>query len=311
MKGIIMVQADFATEINQSVADKLLDSTGYPLVVSEKKEEFPGCDKAKILETDELYRLSDGEIDEMFRTAVAKLDEKDASEDRDENTIYDDIVIFAGEVIEQAKKVLVASEDDRYEGPPPEQLEAIIDGGIEQLPANLKAMSSDWGVYFWCPLLRVTIKERPTLSLESPTVRLANLRAEIRAKGEMWIKFPWFNCYKWCLRWKKVIKCKRVGSISVSPDIAVDAQISFEGRGAQVYAKGKFNRLRLDYPILEKLPLESIANLGLKKKELMVYDARKLLATVPVLESDFGVKQIGLPQHGNGMRLEIELEQRN
>ena len=91
----------------------------------------------------------------------------------------------------------------------------------------------------------------------------------------------------------------------------MDAQISFEGRGAQVYAKGKFNRLRLDYPILEKLPLESIANLGIRKKELMVYDARKLLATVPVLESDFGVKQIGLPPHANGMRIEIELEQRN
>ena len=54
--------------------------------------------------------------------------------------------------------------------------------------------------------------------------------------------------------------------------------------------------MRLDYPILEKIPLERIVNKELDKKPLAVMDVRKLVATLPVVDARFQLDSVSLPR---------------
>ena len=94
---------------------------------------------------------------------------------------------------------------------------------------------------------------------------------------------------------KKVHKCKRIARVTVEPDIAAEAHATLLAKEARVLAFAKFDRLRIDEPILRKIPLEGFANRGLGDKPVYVYDASKLVATVPVLGSKFTVDKIILP----------------
>lgn len=298
---------DLFAEVSQSVCDKLLSSAGYPLVLMERKEDFPGCRSVLTRLEKDFYRYSVDEVDEMFRACVpAILNRTD-----DENSIHDDIFAFGGSIIQQAKLILDAHDGDpeRYEGPERADLKTIIDGGIENLGTNLRSLVGDFDVYAWNPHLKVTLKTQPKLRLASPRIDLDGVRVEILAKGELWVKYPWWNCHKWCIKWKKVVKCDRIGSITVSPDIAADAHAEIFSRGPRVYASAQFDRLRLDYPILKEIPLEGIANAILGKKEMEVYDASQLVASVPVLKSEFGVDSINLPTSPDSIGVGVTVKQ--
>jgi hypothetical protein len=62
-----------------------------------------------------------------------------------------------------------------------------------------------------------------------------------------------------------------------------------------LYAQASFDELRLDYDILDKIPLEGIANKALRDSLVYVYDASTLMATVPVFQSKFAIASIQLP----------------
>jgi hypothetical protein len=150
---------------------------------------------------------------------------------------------------------------------------------------------------------------RPQINLRSPRIDLKGIRVEVKATGELWAKYPWWNCYKWCTKWKKVIKCDRVGSLTVAPEIAAEAHASVEARGTEVIVRGEFDRLRLAYPILDKIPLEGIANGALRDKLIFVYDAAKLVFAVPVLGSRFRVESINLPALDPGIGVGVVVRQ--
>jgi hypothetical protein len=297
---------DLYAEVGQSAADKLLSSVSYPFVVMERRENFPGCKRlARALE-DEVYQFTDEQVDEMFRECVQIVSNRKG---QGENTIHDDLLSFGGAVIQQAKRVLEAQSQEGYDGPSRKELETIVNGGVESLGENLRAIFSDFGLYAWNPHLRVTLKTRPKLKLQSPRIDLDGVKIEVLATGELWVKYPWWNCHKWCLKWVKVIKCDRIGSITVSPDIAADAHADIAARGARVYVKAAFDRLRLDYPILREIPLEGLANKVLGNKEIVVYDATALVASVPVLGSRFAVDAITLPANSTGVGIGVDIKQ--
>ena len=120
---------------------------------------------------------------------------------------------------------------------------------------------------------------------------------------------PWWNCYRLCLKWKKVLKWKRLARVSVSVKLVVAASAVLSTRGkATVIATGEFDKLRLDYYLLDKIELERIANKALKDKAQLIYDATQLVATVPIIAQKFRVSKVGLPSDASGVPINVDVE---
>lgn len=296
---------DLYGEVNQTACDKLLGSVKYPFVLFDRQESFPKTLGEATIEDGGFYRFTDAETDELFKAAVNE------AGTRGEATVHDQVFAFGGGILQQAKVMLDAltAKPDEFEGPSKEELERIINGGIENLGANLRGFLGDWGIYAWCPHLRATVKSKPSIKLQSPRIDLSGLRMEFRATGELWAKYPWWNCYKWCLKWKKVTKVDRIASITVTPDVAIDAHARISAKAAQVFAEGKFDKLRLDYDILRKIPLEGLANRAVAGKEIAVYDGSQLVATVPLLKSRFTLDKITLPAKPDAIGVGVTVRQ--
>lgn len=293
---------DLRARLNQSVCDKLLDSTTYPLVVSEKSESFPGCDRM-ILKDEALgYLYTDNEMRDLLIRCVSEAGQSTFAE---QISVSDQLYSFCGEIIEQYRKALDASGDPDYEGPDRRELQRVVDGGIENLIETL----GDWDAYAWCSYIRVNIEKRPSIGLASPRIEFSGFQVNAKATGELWIKYPWPNCYKGCTKWKKILKCKKAASITVSVTVKVDAHADITTSSNVVLAKLAFDKLRLPYGILEKIPLERIANRGLRNKNFPIYDASKLVQTVPPLGSTFGISQISLPQDPTGITIVVEVSE--
>lgn len=221
-------------------------------------------------------------------------------------SLHGEIYSFAGEIVEQAKKLVDAATSDDYEGPSAKLVQAVVDGGIEALPDTL-APFGDFGIYAWCSRLQVVVKQRPKVDLSSPRVDLNGVKVHIDATGELWAKYPWWNCYRWCTKWEKVHKCKRIASVSPALEIAAEAHATAEANGPRVYVRGAFDKLRLDYPILEKIPLEGLANRALGGKRVLAYDASQLITTVPVLQSRFAVETLSLPTSADSIGIGVTI----
>lgn len=295
---------DLYAEVQQSACDKLLGSVSYPLNAFEQRQDFPGCSKLAAQGDAHFYEYTNQEIKKMLKASVAYV--KDTS-DNSEPSVHDEVYSFAGSLIEQAKKVIDAanSAGTDYEGPDKKEMQAIVDGGIEGLVDTL----GDFGLYAWCPYLRVIVMRQPQIILSSPRIDLDGISVEVTATGEVWSKYPWWNCYRGCTKWEKVHKCRRIGTLTVSPDIKAEAHANVETKGSRVHVRGEFDKLRLDYNILDKIPLEGIANRALQNKLVFVYDAAQLIAAVPILQTKFTVDSLVLPASSSGISVGIVLRQ--
>lgn len=300
---------DLYAEVGQSISDKILASVKYPFKIINKQEPFPGCNKSAIkvatAEDNYIYTFTQDEIRSLLNDSVSDiLSRKDL--DTDDVSISDDIYNFGGEIIQQAKHIInIANTEDDYEGPDISELQSIVDGGIKGLVDTL----GDWGVYAHCSNFSVVVEDKPTINLKSPKIDLGNVKIKIAAIGELWVKYPWWNCYRWCFKWKKVIKCKQIARVSISLKIKADANATFKAEAAKVLAYGKFNKLRLNYPILEKINLEKYANKALENQPVFVYDAAKFITVIPLLESRFAIGSIALPYNNNSLNIAISLRQ--
>jgi hypothetical protein len=295
---------DLYAEVNQGACDKLLDSVTYPFEAFEKSNDFPGCDKMGLVELEPppVYEYTKAEVQQLLDQAVKQHSKGDRP------SLDDDVFSFCGSIIEQAKKVVDAanSAGNKYKGPDLKLMEAIVQGGIQKLPQTLIPFG-DWGVYAWCSYLRVIVRQKPHFQLGLPETDFKNIRLRVTAKGELWWKHPWWNCYHRCFEWHKVIKCDQHGHVKPTLNIAADAWAKFDAKGPIVEAYAGFDKLRLDYPILKKIPLEGIANSALRGKPVYVYDASKLIESVPVLKSRFTVDKVTLADKANGIGLGVRI----
>jgi hypothetical protein len=247
---------DLLAEVAQSSSDKLLSSVSYPLKAVERWMNFPGCARLAKDDDAEMYTYSTKEKAELLAKALEYV--KKGDRDRSNHTVYDGVYSFGGSMIEQHRRVLDALEGagNDYEGPPRKELQNVLDGGISGLVKTI----GDWDLIAWCNYLRVVIKKQPSITLASPRIDLKGVSVNVTAGAELWAKYPWWNCHNWCFKWEKVIKCDRIASITVSIDLAADAHADVNATGPLVAIQAAFDRLRLDYPILDKIPLEGIAN---------------------------------------------------
>jgi len=304
---------DLLGGVFQSSVNKLINSITYPFSVVEANQGFPGCSKSledQIGENAPYYEYTNSEIQKLIENAV---DNVCADQDSRKGSPDDEIYSFACSIVEQAKKALEvarasndSSDESRYEGPEKSELKAIVEGGAKELVNTLR---SDFGMYAWCSHLSIKLMQKPSITLSSPQIDLSGVQIKTKATGELWSKYPWWNCYKFCTKWKKVIKCKRVAKVTVSLTVNADAYAEINAKGALVIVRGVFNRLRLAYNILDQIPLEGLANRVLDDRLVKVFDASKFIATVPMMESSFVVESIELPENSRGIEVGITLTQ--
>jgi len=302
--------SDFSAELDQALCDKIISSANYPLTAMENVNPFPGCGKIAPEKISEIYAYSKIEIDELIKLSSDYIDDNKQESDA---TVYDQVYSFGSSFIQQAKRVLDAIENapksgpQAYQGPDKDILEEIINSGVRGISKSIKPLG-DIEFYAWNSFLKIVIKDKPSIKLNSPRVDLSNIIINVIATGELWAKYPWLDCYKWCTVWKKVTKCERVASITVSLDIKAKLHCDLETEGARVKAVGKFDELRFNYPILDKLPLEGIANKSLQGKMIYIYDASGLMATIPLLQSKFSVQSIDLPSEVGKLVVAVTLK---
>jgi len=294
--------------VKQSASDKVIGSVSYPFTAVETQQAFPGCTgiaaEMAAEEDAPFYELSKREMKIMLSDAVVDINQ---SQNCSEASVSSGIYSFAGDIIQQAKHVIDAATaaGGNYEGPDVKELKKIVDKGIKGLVDTL----GDWGMYEWCPYLRVVVEKEPNIKLSSPRIDLNGIKIKVTATGELWAKHPWWNCHQWCTKWEKVIKCTRIASITVSPRIKAEAHAILQAAGTKIFAQGKFDKLCLNYKILDKIPLEGLANKALRDKLVFVYDASAFVATVPLLGSNFAVGSLTLPPSSDGLNVGISVQQ--
>ena len=293
---------DLYAEVQQTICDKFLGSVKYPFKVLEQRQEFPKDQKTPTA-SNGLYKLSKEEISTLLKNSLNIVKGKKSSN----SSIHSQVFSFAGSVIQQAKNVIDAakSAEDKYQGPDIKEMQKIVDDGIEGLVNTL----GDFDIYFWCSYLSVKINKQPKLSLASPVITLNDIKIEVTATGEIWAKYPWLNCYKWCTQWEKIHKFDRIASLTVSPELKVKAHADLSLSGTILKATATIDELRLNYDILDKIPLEGIANTQLGDSPIFVFDASKLLSTVPLLESKFIISSIILPPSSTSIGIGILFKQ--
>lgn len=296
---------DFRAAIHQSAIDKLIASASYPLTLLERSEDFPGCDQMRT-STGNAVQLSDQQIDSMFGDAGDNVATRTTLE-MEEESIDDQLFEFAGDILADTRKMLDACDHAEYEGPSREELQSVLDRGVSGIRSSVSAFG-DFGAYAWCSYLRVRMN-RPGIDLGSPRIDIDGIDVDAKATGELWLKFPWWNCHQYCLKWKKVSKCKRAAKLTVGLGVTSDVSIELAADGANIDARGRFRRLRVDRPILREIPLEGVANKALKDKRVTVFDGSALIATVPVMKSRFVVDRIGLPVSANSLDVEVDVRQ--
>jgi hypothetical protein len=105
-----------------------------------------------------------------------------------------------------------------------------------------------------------------------------------------------------------VNKWVRLASITVGVTFNADAFATVQSNGAEVLVYAKFNKLRLGGDIFDQIPLEGLANAVLGNKPVFVYDAGKLVETVPLLGSKFAVKSVDLPPNPSGISVGVDIK---
>lgn len=322
--------SDLQSTINQSAADKLIRSVAYPFTVFERKTPYKGLAMLSF-DADELDEAGAGMmtefeddqykalLEEVAKTPV-RYDEQGIVEATNLAQQTRQALIEIGQnarECKEAKQALDARpEPDKpaWDGPTEEELNEIIATAESSSPdlESLRALG-DWGIAALVTWIRVQVREAPGLTLNSPTVGLS-VKVGADGTGEVWLKHPWLKCVKrkWgiCYGWKKIVKHTLLLRVTLRGiKVRANARAHFETDRALVKARGEFIELRLDHRYLDRIPLERVANLALADRKVTVFDAGKLVATVPVLGSRFTVDRLDLPQASGAVTVQVTVRQ--
>jgi hypothetical protein len=299
---------DLSATIEQSTADKLLNSVKYPFLIIDYHKPFPQTFQIEDSYDTANYFYSTKEIDDLLERAekfggLENSNFPDSDEHYIEHQIYD----VTSEIIEQAKNCLDAinSGDSRYTGPTKKEVEIILEGGITKLRSYFKGIRVAAHLSFF----RLTLPKKPTIILNSPRFDLKNTPIRVEATGELWCYHPFLKCSRWCLKWRYGWKWDRIASITVSPNLVADAYAQAVTENALIKVYAQFNKLRLDYDVLRDIPLEGLVNDKLKNRALYIFDTTKFVATIPIMNSRFQIDKIILPPVNNKIQIDITVKE--
>jgi hypothetical protein len=130
------------------------------------------------------------------------------------------------------------------------------------------------------------------------------------ASGEIWWYHPTFHCSWLCFNWSTTWSWDVLVSASIdNVRFDVDARIDVGTSGAIVQVTGQFNKLRLDYPIFDQIPIENYINPYLTTKTLAAFDASQFVACMPVLNSKFRVDTVTLSPAPAQLAISVTVKQ--
>ena len=124
----------------------------------------------------------------------------------------------------------------------------------------------------------------------SPRIEVTNIDTLVSATGELWAYVPTIE------NWKIVWKWKLWAPVTVR-DVKVKAAAHAElsSTGSSIMARAVADRLRLNYDILNLIPLEDFATQSLINQQVLIFDGSQYVTTSPLLNSRFTLAGIQLP----------------
>ncbi|HEV8274066.1 MAG TPA: hypothetical protein VGQ04_22285 [Chitinophagaceae bacterium] len=324
---------DLKTEINQSAFDKILTSMDIPLVLFEHNSPFPKNLAAfdptsKFDEFDKVYGYD--EMQSLFSwgvngEATRMADVNDLELKKELKNQWLTSMEEVNEVIDNYDYAVKKQTEPGYTGPLPSDFEGG-DISIAKLKtwqkADVKTILTDLSkmavtskldfVRAHLSYAKAELYDRPTLTVNSPNFKAANIKVKVSATGELWMKVPRFKCCRhigpicvWvCIdRWEWI----KIASVSPSVKIGSDVSITFEIQQLKIFAGGLFDKLFLDYFILRDINLAGIGNIYLRNKKFELYDVSKFVASLPYINKKFRIQDIKLPPRSGGVTVEIDI----
>lgn len=321
---------DLQSSVAQSAADKLVKSVGYPFTVFERKSPYEGLALADFEadpEDEAIYRLDEkqlrqllGEADKVPKTYDRQGNRPMKQEDQLAHETLrglEEIAANARECLDALHAHTAAKSEDKpaWDGPTEQELKDII-AAAEARPLSydsLRTTLGDWGITPLVTWIKVQLREAPAFTLGG-TVFGLGVKVAADGTGEVWLKHPWLKCVKkWhgiCYGWKKITKHTLLLRVTLRGiKVKAKAEAHLSTNGPLVLATGKFTELRLDHKWLDQIPLERIANQALTAKPVTIFDAGKLVATVPLLGSRFTVGSLVIPNVPGEIGVEVTLKQ--
>lgn len=307
---------DFVATINQSMANKLVDSVTYPFIVFEHRKTFSGfsaLDQAVDIFEDEILidtkLLANDAMQTLKATYGRRRSVDQASEDigaqvgedfEETLSVYENCLKSFDEV--EAHNQANPNRKLTWDGPSKTELKSIIASLKKFGEYSLKDFTQikkivEFKVFVsW---IRIAVS-KPSFTLSGSSFQLNVPDVLPSGTGEVWAKYKWIKCIKrkWgiCYRWKIVTKSKRILKVTlkdIKTELSVVAEIMVSGPLVRVFAN--VIKLRLKYKYLDKIPLEKLANKKLSDKPVIAFDASKFVATMPMLGSKFRVQKIAVP----------------
>jgi len=300
---------DLSALINQSAADKLLNSVSFPLTIVNVTTPPPG----------NLLSKNSTNSDEVFfpeKTVIALLKQiSDSANSTSTQTpsqdkkFYSEALSNLSTTIESAKAYLDAkSEAKRKKEPFSGEFDDFANSILED---GITGLYKTKGIEFRaiCSKLQVVADNKPNLTLNGTRVGISNSKITTNATGELWWYHPTLHCRRWCTQWSVTWSWDRVASVSVSIRVDLDGYIQVSVNGKVLNANLHINKLRLDYPILREIPLEGLANRVLANKQIPIFDAGSFVASIPIINSRFAIDSIGIPNNNGSIEIDIAIKQ--
>lgn len=323
--------SDLRATINQSMADKIVNSVNYPFTVFEHRKPFEGFSLKNEIEIDDEIDIDSELFLKETNTILSKkftINGYDAVEQDSVNLATNSLNELRA-LKENFKECLSAykkieehnaqnpDQTHQWDGPTEEFLNNIIKD-IEDYEnnnlANYKSLSGLIELKAQITWIRVNLGKRPNFGLHGQRFDINIPSILPSGTGEVWAKHKWLKCVKYvsifgkkvCVGWKWTTKLTRLLSVTLKDiKLKVKAHAIVKPLGAIVNVYGVFDELRLDYKWIDKIPLEKLANKILGNKPVAVFDASKFVQTVPVLNSSFRVAKLEIPNETGKITIDI------
>ncbi len=316
--------------IHQSMANKIVDSVKYPFTVFEHKNPYEGFEILDSEDFDSIKINTDDFLAEISKTvqndySVLSIDQVSQ---KIEDNFFENIKDLKTNFIECKNANSAFTEylntnpgsAYKWDGPSIEELDDLIKT-LEDYEAdlsNFNGLVSLIKIKAQVTWIRVKLGNRPDFRINGQRFDLKNLLILPSGTGEVWAKYKWLKCTRSvntpigriCYRWRWTTRNTRLLKVTLKDiKLSVTAHARVVPKGAKVNVYAHLDELRLEYRFLRKIPLEKLGNKYLTKDPVVIFDAGIYVKTIPVLNKDFKVKAIEIPNEQDKITVKVSVEQ--
>ena len=300
-------QSDLYASVTQQAADKVLSDPKYPLNII--NQNYPPCVSG-------LAAISGEGVPQYSLQAVPQYSPQGVKDllawaanrkpilpfETDNNNIASRIDDAQKSFLGMLAEVDAQREQagNSWKGPSQAEVAALRAKGLNILQPCLGWLSVD-------------LSSKPSVQLSGTVIPISGIDLSVGATGVLYGYWPDFICDNHCI---DNICCwghfenhwHYIGSLTVrGVKFKANGKISPEVASLIIDLTATVDQLRLNYPILDQIPLEGFANNALNGKTFQVLDARTLVASFPYLNTTYQIDWIKLSGSGE-LRIDIGIK---